>query len=222
MRIEAKLADISDGRLYDLNDMVKADTRGCHGCSACCHGMGDTIVLNPYDMWMIVRETGQSFDDLLDIRIELHMEEKVTLPNLKMTGADDACSFLGGDQRCSIHSARPGICRLFPLGRYYDGDDFKYIFKAGECVKPNLTKVKVKKWIDLPRYSDNKAFLLAWYKFLKALKWRVRFIHDDKERQQANDYLIEAFFREPWPEGVDFYEAFEARLAKAKDRLGLL
>ena len=36
------LEDISDGKLYTENDMVKADTNNCAGCkSVCCHGMGD-------------------------------------------------------------------------------------------------------------------------------------------------------------------------------------
>ena len=39
------LSEISDGKLYDANDMVKADCKGCEGCSACCRGMGKSIVL---------------------------------------------------------------------------------------------------------------------------------------------------------------------------------
>ena len=45
------LNEISDGRLYTANDMVKADCMGCQGCSSCCQGMGDSIVLDPYDMY---------------------------------------------------------------------------------------------------------------------------------------------------------------------------
>ena len=38
------LEEISDGKLYSENDMVKADTNQCQGCnSVCCHGMGDSI-----------------------------------------------------------------------------------------------------------------------------------------------------------------------------------
>ena len=36
MRRQASLEEISDGHLYGLNDMVKADCGGCSGCSACC------------------------------------------------------------------------------------------------------------------------------------------------------------------------------------------
>ena len=34
------LEEISDGKLYSENDMVKADTNQCQGCnSVCCHGI---------------------------------------------------------------------------------------------------------------------------------------------------------------------------------------
>ena len=47
------MKEISDGNLYTANDMVKADCQDCKGCSACCRGMGDSIVLDPYDVWQM-------------------------------------------------------------------------------------------------------------------------------------------------------------------------
>lgn len=44
------LSERTDGRLYTKNDMVKAGCNDCKGCSACCHGMGESIVLDPYDI----------------------------------------------------------------------------------------------------------------------------------------------------------------------------
>lgn len=38
MRREVTLEEISDGRLYDANDMVKADCQDCKGCHDCCTG----------------------------------------------------------------------------------------------------------------------------------------------------------------------------------------
>lgn len=36
MRREQTLEEISDGKLYDSNDMVKADCHDCEGCCDCC------------------------------------------------------------------------------------------------------------------------------------------------------------------------------------------
>ena len=47
MRREQTLEEISDGKLYDSNDMVKADCHDCEGCCDCCQGMGDSVILYP-------------------------------------------------------------------------------------------------------------------------------------------------------------------------------
>lgn len=44
MERNVSMDEISDGRLYGLNDMVKADCRDCEGCSACCRGMGLSLI----------------------------------------------------------------------------------------------------------------------------------------------------------------------------------
>ena len=68
------LEDISDGRLYRENDMVKTDTNSCQGCKKiCCIGMGRTIVLDPYDCYRLGIGTGKTFEQLLDTNIELNI-----------------------------------------------------------------------------------------------------------------------------------------------------
>ena len=62
---EGTLNDISDGRLYTLNDLVRADCQDCSGCSACCRGMGSSIVLTPYDVCLLTNNLGCGFDSLL-------------------------------------------------------------------------------------------------------------------------------------------------------------
>lgn len=222
MRVEKSLDQISDGRFYDLNDMVKADTRGCVGCSACCYDVGDTIVLNPFDMYEMTRFLSLPYPMLVGNKIDLHTEGKINLPHIKMVGPRQGCGFLDDNERCVIHKHRPSICRLFPLGRYYDQDTFKYIYKTGDCIMPDPSKIKVKKWINIDNYDQNKAFILDWYRFLKALKWRVKFIHDDKELADVNAYIIHHFFDIQWEEGQDFYQEIHDRLITAKDKLGLL
>ena len=123
------LSEISDGKLYDANDMVKADCKGCEGCSACCRGMGKSIVLDPLDVHRLTTGLGVPFEALLSQHIELNVVDGLILPNLKMTESADACPFLNAQGRCSIHAYRPGICRLFPLGRFYENDSFQYFLQ---------------------------------------------------------------------------------------------
>ena len=130
MKRTVRLEDISDGRLYGENDMVTADCRGCEGCSRCCRGMGKSIILDPYDIYRMTRGTGRSIQELLaGGTVELNVVDGVILPNLAMNGSEEKCAFLNEEGRCNIHGSRPGICRLFPLGRYYENGDFRYFLQ---------------------------------------------------------------------------------------------
>ena len=216
------LEEISDGKIYDIEDMVKAGTRGCEGCSACCHDVGDLVVLTPFDVYEMKRGLNLSFDRLLEMHLTLCEKNKIMLPYLKMEGTQKRCSFLNPEGRCSIHGYRPNICRLFPLGRIYEADHFKYFLQVNSCPKPNLENVKVKEWIGIENYEANKTFILEWHNFIKALTFRLKFVYDTEERQKINDYLMDTFYKMPLEEEKDFYAVFKGILPDAKKHLGIL
>lgn len=221
MKRNVSLEEISDGKLYTLNDMVKADCHDCWGCSACCRGMGSSIILDPLDVCRLSVNLGKSFDELLEKELELGMVDGAILPNLRMTGPEEACVFLDGRGRCSIHSFRPGICRLFPLGRYYQEREFRYFLQVHECPKPDRTKVKVKKWIDTPNLKQYEAYITDWHYFLEDAARLVTESQDTDSPKNLNLYILQSFYRKPYQE-EDFYVQFEERMREAKKLLGQL
>lgn len=86
MKREMDMAEVSDGKLYGLDDMVKADCAGCEGCHACCTGMGTSVVLDPFDAYRMTAGTGKTFETLLAGPLELNVVDGIILPNLKMAG----------------------------------------------------------------------------------------------------------------------------------------
>lgn len=213
---------ISDGNLYDLNDMVKADCNDCKGCSACCRGMGNSIILDPLDMFHLTKELHVSFEQLLTDAVELNVYDGVILPNLKMTEDTDACFYLNEQGRCSIHSFRPGICRLFPLGRFYEENGFRYFLQIHECKHPNKTKVKVKKWIDTPNLQSNQTFINDWHFFILNVQEKIATVANDELVKKIDMFILQHFFIEPYSFEDDFYEQFDARLEKAKHLIASL
>ena len=168
--MEEYLKDISDGKLYSSNDMVKVGCHDCTGCSACCCDMGESILLDPMDVWHLERNLGQSFEQLLAGAIDLHVEDGLILPNLKMapSAAGPKCSFLNEEGRCSIHGFRPGICRLFPLGRNYEGEKLSYFLLSDVCPAKNKSKMKVSKWLEVDGMKDYERFLEKWHALTKS------------------------------------------------------
>ncbi|QJA08434.1 YkgJ family cysteine cluster protein [Romboutsia sp. CE17] len=214
------LDEISDGKLYDIEDMVKADTCGCDGCSDCCHDVGDLVMLTPFDVYEITSYLGVDFDELVGDKIQLREDNKILLPYLKMQDKNKYCSFLNKEGRCMIHSKRPNICRMFPLGRVYKNDDFKYFLQIENCPKDNLKDVKVRDWLGIKNYYENKKFILEWHKFIKALTFRLKFMRDEKEIEEVNKIILDNFYRIKI-EG-DFYNEFMKCLPEVKNRLGII
>ena len=184
--------------------------------------VGELVVLTPFDIYEMVNYLGVEFDELLGDKIELRQNNKILLPYLKMQDKDKRCSFLNKENRCMIHSKRPNICRLFPLGRAYQDDDFKYFLQVGNCPKEDLKDVKVKSWIGIENYDENKRFILEWYKFIKALTFRLKFVRDEEEIKAINKTLLEGCYRIKIKEDEDFYSVFLKDLPNIKNSLGII
>lgn len=210
MKRNIDLKEISDGRLYGSNDLVKADCGDCRGCFACCCGMGNSIILDPLDVHRLTTGLNQSFETLLASYLELNVVDGIILPNLKMQGSRGCCAFLNEAGRCTIHAIRPGICRLFPLGRYYENGNFRYFLQTHECKKANRTKVKVKKWIDTPELGKYETFVNRWHYYLKDMETLI-----EKQPEKAKEIdlqILQRFYLTPY--GDDFYTEFEQRMQK--------
>lgn len=213
MKRNVSLDEISDGRLYGGNDMVRADCHGCQGCFQCCTGMGASVILDPYDVYRLQLGTGMMLSQLLaEEYVELNVVDGIILPNLRMAGPGERCAFLSGEGRCSIHASRPGICRLFPLGRYYENGDFRYFLQTGECREGSRSKVKVSKWIDTPDQGQYHDFVCRWHYFLNDLEEQVAGVEDSETAKQLNLLLLRSFYLTPYSAEQDFYEQFQARM----------
>lgn len=217
MKRNVTLEEISDGRLYSANDMVKADCHGCKGCSQCCRGMGNSIILDPFDVYRLTKGLQKELADLIGTALELNVVDGVILPNLRMAGEEEACAFLNEEGRCSIHAHRPGICRLFPLGRYYENGSFKYFLQTGECAETVRSKVKVSKWIDTPDLVRNQEFVTTWHYLVNQVEELINDSEDDAFRKNLNMFLLNTFYLTPYEKDRDFYEQFEERVVRFRE-----
>lgn len=212
MKRNVSLEDISDGKLYELNDMVKADCNDCKGCSSCCEGMGKSIILDPYDVNILSNELGLKFQELLDSHIELNVVDGIILPNLKMDDNTDKCTFLDDNGRCSIHAFRPGMCRLFPLGRFYENGNFKYFLQVNECKNNSRSKVKVKKWLDMQDVIKHEKYINEWHNFLLNLENKIE-NGDEVMSKEISMYVLNNFFVSDF--GENFYDKFTEKIENA-------
>lgn len=210
---EIDLNEISDGKLYHGCDLVKVGCDDCKGCSQCCKGMGESILLDPLDVHWLKQGLSVSFEELLQNAVGLRVVDGLVIPFLKMTGKEETCAFLNEEGRCKIHDFRPGFCRLFPLGRYYEEEEFYYFLQIYECAKKNRTKMKIKKWLEVPEFSSYETFVKKWHVFQKKVQEKLERSEDEELRRQVSMRILQEFYITPFAQN-DFYEQFEKRLHK--------
>lgn len=200
-------------KLYSRNDMVKAGCNDCKGCSDCCQGMGESVLLDPYDIRQFEVHLSCTFSDLLREKVRLHVEDGLILPHLNMEETSERCGFLSEAGRCTVHDFRPGLCRLFPLGRSYEGNNLRYFILDGACPAPERTKIKVKKWLDVEEIGKYENFLITWHNLRKSLQAEIAKAEQEPEWIKNINLRFLQIFYERLYTAKDFYGQFEERMA---------
>lgn len=111
--ISLKIAG-SDARVLGPGDPFEVSCDS-NGCRANCCTKSAPIILNPYEIALVCRESHMSYEDLLEI---VDTDRASSFP-LVMLPRDPACHFWTG-KGCGIYRGRPLACRLYPLGRVFE------------------------------------------------------------------------------------------------------
>ncbi len=217
-------------KLYRANDMAKIATAKCEGCGMCCRGMGDSIHLDPYDIYQITKATGKSFREMLEHEIFLRIEDGLILPTIMMSEAANSCSFLDEAGKCTIHTSRPGFCRLYPLGRQYEEDGLRYFILGEEgCPETGKKTVRIRKYLGIENYPAYEKFTIAWHNFVKGMQEYALNVMEEEQvndptalpvLQQVNTFLVREFFDKPYDPDKDFYVQFEERIERVRALFG--
>ena len=220
MKRNVDINEISDGKLYTSEDMVRIGCHDCSGCFACCQGMGTSLVLDPLDVWKIEKNLNLSFEHLLKDAFSLNVIDGIVLPNMRMEGNNERCTFLNENGRCKIHAFRPGICRLFPLGRIYDESGFKYFNQIYECPMGDKTKVKIKKWLGIENLKQYEDYINRWHRLLKDIEKLSETVEDLGELKQLSMIILTMFYMQIQPD-QPFYQQFDSQEKRLRSALNI-
>jgi len=208
MKRVVNIEDFSDVKRLNSNDLARIACNDCSDCSECCRTVGDTIILDPYDIYQLEKGLKMNFAELLSGgRIVLRVVDGVIQPNLSIRDNGEGCSFLSEQGRCTIHAFRPGFCRLFPLGRIYDENGaFQYFVQENECPYPNKTKVKIRQWLGIERLDEYENYIRDFHAVMKSLQTEMAKAPD--REKELNMLFLQKYYLFPYDTDKDFYEQY--------------
>ena len=99
----------------------------CTGCANCCKNVRDSILLNPLDVFRLVkhfREQGsvQPPEEILEELADLKELSRGVDINVLWTINDGGVCRLLKSGRCTVYASRPSTCRLYPFSPDFKAD----------------------------------------------------------------------------------------------------
>ena len=167
--------------LLALPKLGKDDTFtfGCNRCSKCCRERED-ILLTPLDLFKIAGYLKKSIQEVLEEYCETYegRDSKIPIVRIKPREYRRTCPF-ARKEGCLIHSVKPAVCALYPLGRMMTNEEtneFTYFLQPVPCGNKRQTQT-VRQWLDGFSILDEEAFNILWHQKISEISAILREIY---------------------------------------------
>ena len=195
-RLQA-IADNLDNLRIGLDDTFHF---GCRQCGKCCIHRED-ILLNAKDMYNLSNALSLTPEQIVRQYCEVYIGHDSRLPivRLKPRGSIKRCPLLK-DRKCSVHSLKPTVCAMYPIGRCIkiDNDsaekkdlrafDTVYINNRTNCGSKAEAHT-VREWLTMFGIPIEDECFYAWHQTILSIS---EFVH------KAESRLPEEIMRQVW------------------------
>ena len=193
----------------------------CTQCGACCINRDD-ILLTPKDVFRMSKELQMTQQEFVKkyCNVYIGFNSRMPLVRLQPSGRNQHCPLLQ-DRRCIVHSVKPTVCALFPLGRGVCFKDslcsevleFSYFLQQIDC-GDDSEEFTVREWLAQFGMQPEDEFFMKWMPFMSRLSEFLR--EAEKHCRQSvmvqlwSYCLITLFFDYSMEE--DFMPQFQQRI----------
>jgi len=209
----------------------------CRGCGNCCKNRED-IMLTSRDLNNIAAVLRMAHNEVIEKYCEVYIGQDSRIPIVRLMpkGVNKACPLLVND-RCLVHSHKPAVCALFPLGRVVASEEapeemglgkpgeIEYVLTHAPC-GAHRTKQKVRTWLEKANLPVRDEFFINWNKTLFALMTTMqKYEKDDAVTDIAIEMLRSGIFIALYTDydiQREFYPQFEDNADKILNILATL
>lgn len=191
----------------------------CRQCGKCCHNRDD-LILTAYDIFRIAGLLGITPIEVIEKNCEVYIGDNSHIPvvRVKPKPHNEVCPFLRNG-KCSVHTAKPIVCAVFPLGRAYSSDNEELYFlqnvSCGDKGKPHT----VREWLQKFGIAETDTIGRLWS---DAIIYLARYMQKTKHfKKDTLNMIWNAVFHFLYLD-YDIQKPFEAQLRENFEHLKLL
>lgn len=118
------------------SELKRGDTFrfNCKMCGNCCRKRREPILLTGTDVFRIARELNIAPYQVLVRYTNSYIGESSHAPVVVLKERLDGSCRLMEKGRCSVQGSKPIVCAIYPLGRFWSGEDEKFHYFLNEDV----------------------------------------------------------------------------------------
>jgi Fe-S-cluster containining protein len=171
----------------------------CTRCGDCCRNVKESVCVESLDLFRLARHLGITTDEAMERYTDpVLITWGFPMLMLKTKPAMDSCIFLKAG-KCSVYEARTRACRTYPLGTGPDDDRpgaFLDLIVSRRQHHFTGESVRVRDWIGANINDEDRAFILANYRFtgeLGKILHRIDSRHEQSVLIQTLLYLYSEY-----------------------------
>ena len=162
----------------------------CKQCGDCCRKRSQPVLLTGYDVYNVAKELNVGTAEVLMKYCNIIPGDTSGLPVVYLRERPDGSCSLLRKGLCTVQHNKPVVCRIFPIGRYYDGKEHRYFTQwQGSCVGTGQREITLKEWLDAFGVQELDEASEIWGKFIIAASLYGQKIRAKADREKYAEYF---------------------------------
>lgn len=188
----------------NIREITPEDTFhfNCTACGSCCKNRvdGSSILLSPHDIHKLSQTLNRTEKEVIQKYTNMHIGSSSGIPMMTLKSIktvfdlEPKCVFLSSG-KCDVHTKKPDVCKLFPLGRVSTPDGDIGYFHQGDVECGGLPKEHtLDEWFP-DREESEKAFV-EYSKHLRDVVETTslkKIIADERVTNNTRDLMVSAY-----------------------------
>lgn len=159
-----------------MDNTLKPDdtfTFQCQACGDCCRKRDTPILMTGMDVFRMSQALNMKPMDVTSKYMRTYLGDDSHIPLFVLKERDDGSCSLLHKSKCSVHSKKPVVCAIYPLGRYFDvkENSIQYFKQDNVCrAAEEAGKVwTLNEWLDAFGIRELDSMSKAWYKLMSGI-----------------------------------------------------
>ena len=165
----------------------------CKMCGDCCRKRKEPIIISGLDAFYIAKALDMEMPALFNKILNVEVGYTSKMPTVYLQERLDGSCRLLRNGRCMVQDNKPIVCRLYPIGRLFNGKEFVYFNQHSSCGGKE-TPITLREWLNAFNIPEDDIEGKTYMKVFGEATLYMQTLKKETDKQEFYKDLFLAFF----------------------------